>query len=1088
MNVDRFKILVDNFSPTLLTETFQRSHDFFRIKENLSFQYKNEQLVDFNQLGYFELEDSTNIIVVCARVLFSLNERAGRKNQYDIAKKILKDNPRYNAGIFVFYDSKGDFRMSLVYAEYLGIKIDYSTFRRFTYFVSKQQTNTTFLQQVAPFNFTNLPELKELFSVEKVTKEFFKKYRDLFLELLEDFEQNEEFKSIVVDKNISTTQDFVKKLMGQIVFLYFVQKKGWLGVRPNENWGMGDQTFLRSVFENCKKADKNYYNDYLEPLFYEALAEKRGEDDYFGDPFNCRIPFLNGGLFESIYDWKKTEIKIHNTTLSKLLDFFDQYNFTVDENTPSDQEISVDPEMLGKIFENLLNVKDRKDKGAFYTPREIVHYMCRESLIQHLISEDTAPEERVRKLFEIKDTDLSVIVENEQKTKSIKELKEISEKIDLSLRNIKIVDPAVGSGAFPMGMLNEISSVRYFLNNNFLHKVNKIEKELTLYDIKKETLENCIYAVDIESGAVEIAKLRFWLALIVEYESNDLNIAPPTLPNLDYKIMQGNSLLEEFEGVKLFDEKLLKQPLINSEIFNQTTQIIQKLQSELISFYAKNPQWMQKGEHKDKPNKVIELENKLREILKQNKKITENSIEQKDLFMSVAESKMIWDEIKSKHERFFSESDREKKKDLRKQIDHLNWLLIESTLEEQKNLSALEKLEKLKDSNTKPFFLWHLYFADVFEEKGGFDIVIGNPPYVSVKHISVSEKKIFSKIFETGKSRFNLFTLFLEKGQNLLNKNGMLSYILPEVLYTNSEYKYIRKYLLEKTQILFISNFSSRVFDASVDTSVIIIKNGHDENSKIKVLVDLTLPITTIKQSEINDIILTKNSNNLKILLDKINFGKEKLSNIIEVQQGIIYSGQKKEDVFSNEKLSDVYKKILDGRDIHKYSINYDLKKENRYIKYTKKLHRPREERLFLANKKLVFPRRSMTFMCAIDTEQFYLLNTAYICLLKNTKYSLEYILGVLNSKVINFLYSRTFIGYQITIPAINLIPIPKINQENKKLIDEIQELAKKIILTKKSNLNVDISNFESQMDELVYKLYDLTPEEIEIVENSTKK
>ncbi|MCC7004900.1 hypothetical protein IT397_03220, partial [Candidatus Nomurabacteria bacterium] len=394
MSQIKFQKLIDDFSPASLIDVL-KSNDFFRIKQNSLVTFNNKQFIDFTQLGDFDLEDNTNIMVICAHSLFHLNEKTSRKNQYDISKKILKNFQKSRAGIFVYYDSKGDFRMSLIYADYIGTKVNYSTFRRFTYFVSKKQTNVTFLQQVASLDFTNFNGLKEMFSVEKVTKEFFKKYRDLFLELLEDFKENEEFQKAVVETDISTTPDFVKKLMGQIVFLYFVQKKGWLGVRPDGNWGTGDQSFLRTLFETCKKADRNYFNDYLEPLFYKALAEKRGEDDYF-EELNCRVPFLNGGLFESVYDWEHTEINIHNRTIGKLLDFFDQYNFTVDENTPSDQEISVDPEMLGKIFENLLEVKDRKDKGAFYTPREIVHYMCRESLIQHLVSENTAPEERVR--------------------------------------------------------------------------------------------------------------------------------------------------------------------------------------------------------------------------------------------------------------------------------------------------------------------------------------------------------------------------------------------------------------------------------------------------------------------------------------------------------------------------------------------------------------------------------------------------------------------------------------------------------------------------------------------------------------------
>jgi len=275
MNENRFKNLIKNFSPELLTETFQKSHEFFRPKNDLNISIKDDKFTNISQFGEFELEDNTKILAISAKILTPLSERSGRKNQYDIAKKILKDNPRFNAGIFIYYDNKGDFRMSLIYAEYLGTKVDYSAFRRFTYFVSSSLENITFINQVAPFNFTKLKELKDLFSVEKVTKEFFKKYHDLFLDTLEDFEKNEIFQNTVVKNGISKTPDFVKKMMGQIVFLYFVQKKGWLGVRPGENWGSGDQSFLRTLFTACKNSDKNYFNDYLEPLFYEALAEKR---------------------------------------------------------------------------------------------------------------------------------------------------------------------------------------------------------------------------------------------------------------------------------------------------------------------------------------------------------------------------------------------------------------------------------------------------------------------------------------------------------------------------------------------------------------------------------------------------------------------------------------------------------------------------------------------------------------------------------------------------------------------------------------------------------------------------------------------
>jgi len=1112
MSQIKFQQLINDFSPASLSDIF-KSHDFFRVKQNSLPTIKDEKFTDFSQLGDFDLEDNTNIVVICARSLAHLNERASRKTQYDISKKILKIFQKSRAGIFIYYDSKGDFRVSLIYADYLGTKVNYSTFRRFTYFVSKQQTNTTFLQQVASLSFTNFTELKELFSVEKVTKEFFKKYRDLFLELLEDFEQNEEFKNVVVDKKISSTPDFVKKLMGQIVFLYFVQKKGWLGVRPNENWGTGNQAFLRFLFETCKKADKNYFNDYLEPLFYKALAEKN-KDDYF-EPLNCKIPFLNGGLFESVYDWENTQINIHNKTLGKVLDFFDQYNFTVDENTPSDQEISVDPEMLGKIFENLLEVKDRKDKGAFYTPREIVHYMCRESLIQHLVSENTVPEDRIRKIFENKDTDLSVLVDDERKTATIKkmqDLKDIAEKVDLSLRNIKIVDPAVGSGAFPMGMLNEISSVRYFLNSNFLHKLNTAGKELTLYDIKKETLENCIYAVDIEPGAVEIAKLRFWLALIVEYESSDSNIAPPTLPNLDYKIMQGNSLLEEYEGVKLFDEKLLKQPLINAEIFTQENQLISKLQSELMSFYMKNPEWMQKkGEHKNKPEEVKNLENKIRDLLKQKKKIDEDSVDQKDLFTSsTGDSKLIWDEIKSKHKRFFSESDREKKKDLRKQIDNLNWLLIESTLEEQKNDSALEKLKELKKTNTKPFFLWHLYFADVFEEKGGFDIVIGNPPYISAlaasKSIDKNIREYYKSNFISASGTYDIYLLFFEQGISLLKKDGSLIFITP-TKYLSANYAKDFRDKIGKSKLKMIVDFSRvRVFEsAGVTTFVSMFSNSNLKEDVFSYIYDQILnfnspKIIKNKRSSLDRFpeslwghLITENF----YLLDKI-FAKSELFESCFSVNGSSTASE-----------ADNFCKYINGNKIGQKIINtgsispfvsrwsekaYSNKKEKILKPYMDlKMIPVRRKEMYLA-KKLIISKLAKNLTCVVDNKGEYAsTNTTFVYDFKNEEL-LKFTGALINSRLYNFIYKNIFSGlnllgsFQFQAPQIRLLPFPKKGIIEINNISEISKLVDKIMASKNLNPDDNILEIEDKIDNMIYKLYDLTPEEIEIVENSSKK
>ena len=1021
-------------------------------------------------IGHFEDGEGNKIdILEVALNKNSTLERA-RTAQRNFVAEYLKDNNK-EAGLVAFVaPNNKEWRLSLVKLEHtlevveekLKTKEEITPAKRWSFLVGESEGSHTAQRSFVDLFITdedpNLKELEHAFDIEIVTKEFFDRYTELFFQLKEHLdgllEKDEKIKKDFKEKEISTV-DFAKKTLGQIVFLYFLQKKGWFGVKAGEKWGSGSKTFMRRLFDYRKSFTdykESFFNEILEPLFYEGLSlNSNSKNDNIYDRLSVsgqkyRMPFLNGGLFAPIneYLWKDTDIVIpdelfSNTIKTKegdigtgILDIFDRYNFTVNENEPLEKEVAVDPEMLGKVFENLLDIKDRKSKGAFYTPREIVHYMCQESLINYLETETNSeiPREDLELFIQKGDR----IIENDSliKNKEDIELKKYNKvysdnkyllpksvrnkvkELDKLLQNIKVADPAVGSGAFPLGMINEIVRARKVLNVY-------LQKNTSDYEFKKHAITHSIHGVDIDPGAVDIAKLRLWLALVVDEET------PHPLPNLEHKIMQGNSLISEYEGIKLFDES------------------------------------------------IFEKEKK-------------EGAEQMALGLGKTSSELKMENLRQKTELFINEAQKSKKQKLKEDIDNLKWELIEATLVEQGKTDKLEEIKRLRHKNVKPFFIWKLEFSDVFKEKGGFDVVIGNPPYVSVKNISIDNKKLFSELFETGKGRFNLFTLFLEKGQKLLKSDGVLSYILPEVLYTNSEYRYIRKYLLERTQILSISNFSSRVFEASVDTSVIVIKNGYNQESKIKVLLDLSSVVTTIKQAEINDIILTKNPDSIKFILDKINLGKDRLANIIEVQQGIIYSGQKKEDVFSNKKNDSNYKRILDGRDISKYSINYDLKKENRYIKYTKRLHRPRNERLFLSKEKLIFPRRSTSFICAIDNEQYYLLNTAYICLLKNSNYSLKYLLAILNSIVINFVYSKTYIGWQITIPAIKSLPIPKIPPEAQKpfiaLVDKILEITSQENYDPK-NPPIKQKELEKKIDEMVYELYGLGEEEIEVVRGS---
>lgn len=305
--------------------------------------------------------------------------------------------------------------------------------------------------------------------------------------------------------------------MGRIVFLHFLQKKGWLN---------GNLYFLRDMFF-LSPHQKDFLDQVLEPLFFgifnteknkrAALFKERKWDAELLNQWQA-LPYLNGGLFE------EDEIDRMNITLPAKLfeDLFKDlalYNFTVDENDPDDAEIGVDPEMLGKIFESLL--EDNKAKGAYYTPKEIVRYMCKESLIAYLVS----------KLTDVNDGVVRTFVEHHEMQP---ELEPSIAALSQALRDVRICDPAIGSGAFPMGLLNELWRCREALGTT--------ESRVVL---KKEIIENNIYGVDIEKGAVDIARLRFWLSIVVDSEK------PEALPNFDYKFMQGNSLVESYQECDL---------------------------------------------------------------------------------------------------------------------------------------------------------------------------------------------------------------------------------------------------------------------------------------------------------------------------------------------------------------------------------------------------------------------------------------------------------------------------------------------------------------------------------------------------------
>lgn len=1090
-----------------------------------------ENYIENSQLyAKYEDENRKSIGVIIIKLKSNKQPANARTLQRNYISHLMDYYDNLDASLTAIYSDTDDrWRLSFVKKELTievgKLKNKVSPAKRYSYLFGKDEPNHTAKEQLLELLENNkkqysVEEIENKFSVEKVTKDFFEKYKENYLVLKENLEKNEEFLS-EASRCDFTAEEFTKKLMGQIVFIYFLQKKGWLGVKivpstmsiedyndiynkqdaigkrileqyyinfcgykkikrellehfkENESdlntlsnifadtkfdmaWGTGKRKFVRDLFDKCKDRNKNFFDDYLEPFFYNGLNHKR-ENQYFSI-FNCKVPFLNGGLFEPLdnYNWETARFDIKNDIFSNeaktgILDFFDRYNFTMNEEEPLEKDVAVDPEMLGKIFENLLDVKDRKSKGAFYTPREIVHYMCQESLANFLVNKVGVDYNEIKEFIQygemIRDIDLKEATKKDYLVgDSI--FKNISQ-IDKALENIKIADPAVGSGAFPLGMLNEIVKLRdiltsYMLIYNRLGLFDRIypEEMITnkrnIYKIKWNTIKNCIYAVDIENSAVDITKLRLWLSIVVD-QVQVPKTGPEPLPNLDCKIMQGNSLVDEYDGIKLIDKKFVDELKDRENVkFNDGGRVKEK--GRFISISGDQIQF---GDGQKK----VQIDDLIR--LKQELYGTNNPSRKKELIEKIQEA--------------------------RKELLRLNF-------QGTKNEKSLFEIDK---SHNKPYFAWMLEYIEVFIENDGFDIVIGNPPYVSVKGISCEEKDLYRKLFKVGQGRFNLFTLMIENGMNLLKENGCLSYIQPDGLYTNIDYAVCRELILKNSILRQVVIFDTRVFEnAAVDTAITILVKSKEDNNNIKVIKNMKIQTIELAQSEVlkneNYLIPIKLNREDHSIINKVKeSSKYTIGDFLEIQQGIIYSGMPKEEIFSNAPINEKYKKSLDGRDVSKWYINWEEKQENRYIEYTNKLHRPREERLFLANEKILLPRKSTKIYCGYDDKQYYALNTAYVCLLKENrpiiKMQLKYILALLNSKLINYYYESIYTGWQIVIPALKEIPVVY----NEEIQLQIIERVDKILKSKGS----DISKYENEIDELIYNLYDIDFNERNIIE-----
>ena len=985
-----------------LSLEISKENDFVEIDENFSFKpiVEFEALSDGSYIDVYIVKTNTQKNLLNARVKYNqILRKLAKNHNVDLALMALynENNPdTWKLSLVVFDNDK-----------------TLTNLKRFTFELGKNIPTKTAKVQLSQLNKNStLEDYKKAFSVEKLSNEFFKEYKKLFYELVEHIDKIDKKKNLNILKDKKNIKNYIKKMMGRIVFLYFVQKKGWLN---------NDHKFFQNLYKKHCKNDENFFDTVLEKFFLEALNKKRDNDIYEIDGVEYNIPYLNGGLFEEDEN-DRLDFIVPNEDIKKIFDLFDSYNFTVIEDTPHESEVAVDPEMLGRIFEDLL--EDRKEKGAFYTPREIVHYMCRQSLNEYL---NTKPK-------------------NESELEYLKK--------------IKVLDPAIGSGAFPMGMLHEIVQKRIELGDT----------SSSVSKIKKEVIHENIYGIDIDPSAVEIAKLRFWLSIVVDEDK------PEPLPNLFYKIMVGNSLIETIDG---FDPLMGENK--NGKLSKKQQKNIADLKKLMQEYY---------NEHKDKKGKKTQIAIKLKQLFdtKYNTftnqlNLTQDNVKEVELANKISN---ILNEIKTNH---YSDK----------------------------------------------IFLYKLFFKDVLDN-GGFDVVIGNPPYI----MEYENKNAFDGLHNSPcyQGKADIWHIFVCKGIDLLKDGGIITYIAKNQWLSSSSASKMRRKIYEDTELKYIIDFGANMIFENADVQTMIFlaqKNRKNKKHKIHYIKFEKQDVKTIKASleknnipftvkEIDKIYdetknLTFSSSIKENILEKIEKKKNfEFDSKKEIIQGIIGGPDKafivkKDELEKFNKKEKKYLKMLHtntGRfyttDSNKYILylskkNFEGKSIDDYpnikkqlLKYKEQLNKRREvlkgsiqwfhlwwardENFFKKGAKIIFASRTKGKNFTYTEKSFY--GSRNLFFIKSDRVNLKYITALLNSQLFYF-YMKERLKHtgdllQIDKNQFMKIPlfVPKDTKSFENIVDKIIELKKQ---------DKDTQYLEDKINKMVYELYGLSQDEIKIVE-----
>jgi hypothetical protein len=974
------------------------------------------------------------------------------------------------------------------------------------------------LQSQAGFgNFAELQKAwEQVLDTSALNKKFFRELADWYFWAVD---------TVKFPKD-AETQMSVIRLITRLIFVWFIKEKGLV---PPE---LFDERRLKDLLYFNDPQKNTYYKAILQNLFFATLNTEMGAgrkfrsrnknpngldgnhgvttlyryEEQFIAPqaalkLFANIPFLNGGLFECL---DKSEDKLYidgfsdnpknqpslpddlffgaerpvdlsdaygdvrrsHENVRGLIPIFNDYKFTIEENTPIEEEVALDPELLGKVFENLLAAYNpetgttaRKQTGSFYTPREIVNYMVDEALIAYLESALTLPSpegrgelpspegeglgmrEKLRHLFAYND---QAPLFNEA---------EILKLIE-AINNLKALDPACGSGAFPMGLLHKLVFILKKLDPDNTHwrefQVAKVADfpELVVqvedsfknnhddYGRKLYLIQNCIYGVDIQPIAVQIAKLRIFISLVVEQKVDDSqpNRGIQPLPNLETKFVAANTLI----GIARPQQLMLRNPAIDEKEK-------QLAEARKRYFSARTPATKDKYRQQDKI-----LRGELADLLK------------KDGWGSETAQQLAgWDPYnQNAHADFFDPE----------------WM---------------------------------------FGIESGFDVVIANPPYVTIggkedAHTSDSLKAVYSMQFYSYEYKTNLFVLFIERALNIITENNVVVYILPRTLLDNFHMVKIRQNILSKTMINTILELKGNVFDDAVIGGNIIILLKRNSNLDIRnhnIVNATSIETLDLKNINFNKIPQNKylqsfqnrfyvNAKETSDLFSKIMTNKITLGEICDIKNGV-NTGNAANVLLSDTKKFRKSRPILEGKNVNRFMINWgglwinydpELKQnidihqlETRQGKIDFAL---REERIF-NSEKIIIRQTADKLIASLDTEKFVSRHSTHLVLSKNQEYSLKYILGLLNSKLLNYYYSllvpeKGKVFAEVKIVNLEKLPIVKADLKYQNIISNYVD---EILAAKRADSSADTINLEREIDNLIFKLYELTDEEVNIVE-----